>query len=376
MIYFDYAATTPINPEILEAYNQLLKKYYANSASMHIMGAQVDSLQVRARKQIADILKVKPEEVIFTSGATEANNTAIKGVALKYQNRGKHIITTKVEHPSVLKVCEQLEKVFGFEVTYLPVNQDGKVELQVLKSAIRKDTILVSIMQVNNETGSINDIEEIALFLKENYPHIFFHVDATQGIGKLPLNLANIDLLSLSAHKLYGLKGSGLLVKKRAVQLEPLLVGGDQEYELRAGTSNWPVNVMLAKTLRIAFEESEKHYQIVKHYYDEVVDVLKGDENFQINSPSNGSPYILNVSLKGLKAAVVAGYLEKHDICVSTVSACSARKDPYSYVIEAIYNDMNRANSSIRICFSHLTTEEEVATLIKVLKLAPKEIKR
>jgi len=376
MIYFDYAATTPINPEILESYNELLKKYYANSASMHIMGAQVDSLQNRARKQIADLLGVKSEEIIFTSGASEANNTALKGVALRNQKKGKHIITTMVEHPSVLNTCKQLESLYGFEITYLPVNKEGKVELEVLEKAIRKDTILVSLIFVNNETGSINDIEGIGSFLKNNYPHIIFHTDATQGIGKFALNLRDIDLLSLSAHKLNGLKGSGLLVKKQEVKLEPLINGGDQEFGYRAGTSNWPVNVMLAKTLRFAFESKDQNYQIVKRYYDEIRAFLEAREDIQINSPKDGSPYILNFSLKNTKSAVVAGFLEKEGICVSTVSACSAHKALKSYVIEAIYQDEKRASSSLRISLSPLTTEDEIVLLLKALDKALKEIKR
>ena len=376
MIYFDHVATTPINPEILKSYFELLSKYFANSSSQHLLGARVDSLQTRARQQIADLLGIKAEEIIFTSGSTEANNTAIKGVGFKYQNRGKHIITTANEHPSILKVCEQLEKVFGFEITYLKGNSDGKIELDELKQVIRKDTILVSIMQVNNETGSINDVEGIGTYLKENHPHVFFHVDAAQGIGKIPLNLENIDLLSMSAHKLNGLKGSGMLIKKNRVQIEPLLAGGNQENGNRAGTSNWPINVMLAKTLRLAYESREDHYAIVKRYNDQIREGLKDIDGVFINSPLDASPYILNISFNGHQAEVISNYLEENDICVSTVSACSSQKAIYSYVIYNMFNDMNRAKSSIRISLSHLNTDDEILKLITVIKKANREVKK
>lgn len=374
MIYFDYAATTPLNKEVLNSYYELLNKYFANSASAHYLGVEVNSLQERARKQIADLLKVKDDEIIFTSGASEANNLALKGVALEYANRGKHIITTSVEHPSIINTCHQLEKL-GYEITYLDVDSSGKVSIDDIKKNIRKDTILVSIMFVNNETGSINDIESIAKFIKNNYPKVIFHTDATQGITKMKLDLSNVDLLSMSAHKIYGLKGSGLLVKKQNINLEPLISGGHQEFEYRAGTSNWPANVALAKAFRIAMENMDNNYKIVKAMNEKVRDAIKDIEDIDINSPIDASCYILNISFKNKKGAVISRFFEDEGICISTVSACSSKEEPKSYVIEAMFNDTDRAIGSVRICFSHLSTAEEVSKLIDTIKKASKAIK-
>ncbi|MGI6377598.1 MAG: cysteine desulfurase family protein [Bacilli bacterium] len=370
MLYFDYAATTPVYPEVLKAYHELLEKYYANSASAHYMGSQVASLQNRARQQIADLFGVKSNEIIFTGGASEANNLAIKGVAFQAAKRGKHLITTSVEHPSVLNTFKQLEEEFGYEVTYLPIDETGRVQLSELKKALKKTTTLVSIMFVNNETGVVNPVEEIAAYLKVNWPLVCFHVDATQGIAKIKLDVHNIDLLSLSAHKIYGLKGSGLLLKKEKVQLLPLISGGEQEFGLRAGTSNWPVNVMLAKTLRLGFENRERNYQKVLNFNKKVRAAIASLEGLKINSPSDAMPYILNVSFMEKKAGVIANYFEKEGICVSSISACSSQKEIYSPTIAQMFKDEKRALSSIRICFSHFNSDSEIEKLITVIKKA------
>ncbi len=371
MIYLDYAASSPVDPEIIDTYAELLHKYFANAASLHKMGAQTDSLQIRARDTIAKAINVNPEEIIFTSGSTESNNLSIKGVAFQYANRGKHIITTIAEHPSVIKTCQQLHDQFGFEITYLPINKDGIVSLNDLKQAIRTDTILVSVMFVNNETGAINPISEIGAYLRANYPNIFFHTDATQGFGKLPIDLTNVDLMSMSAHKIYGLKGSGFMLKRKRVNLTPLIVGGSHEMGLRAGTSNWPVNVMLAKTVRKALDEQSNNYAKVLKFNLQVRNAAKTIEGIVINSPDIASPYVLNLSFPNKKSAIIAAFFEQEDICVSTVSACSSKKERPSYVIDAMYHDDTRSFSSIRISFGKYTTEEEVKRLIEVLKLAP-----
>jgi cysteine desulfurase len=367
MIFLDYASTTPIDQDVLNSYWEILNRYYANSASNHQLGLEVDSLQNQARNQIANILKVKMDEIIFTSGSSESNNFAIKGVAFKYKNRGKHIITSSIEHKSVLECCKQLEKEFGFEVTYLEPNEDGKITIEALEKSIRKDTILVSIMYVNNEIGTINPIPEIGKFLSDK-PTIIFHCDATQAIGKIPVDLNNVDLVSISAHKIYGLKGSGILVKKKNIELLPLIAGGGQEYGYRSGTSNWPVNVMFAKTLRLAFDSQIDNYNHVLKLKEKIIDHLQGIENIQINTPAqNASPYIINFSIKNKKAAVIAQAFDDHGVCLSTISACSTKTEMPSHVIYETFKDIKRAESSIRVSMSKYTTFEEITKFLMVL---------
>lgn len=367
MIFLDYASTTPIDQDVLNSYWEILNRYYANSASNHQLGLEVDSLQNQARNQIANILKVKMDEIIFTSGSSESNNFAIKGVAFKYKNRGKHIITSSIEHKSVLECCKQLEKEFGFEVTYLEPNEDGKITIEALEKSIRKDTILVSIMYVNNEIGTINPIPEIGKFLSDK-PTIIFHCDATQAIGKIPIDLNNVDLVSISAHKIYGLKGSGILVKKKNIELLPLIAGGGQEYGYRSGTSNWPVNVMFAKTLRLAFDSQRDNYNHVLKLKEKIIDHLQGIENIQINTPAeNASPYIINFSIKNKKAAVIAQAFDDHGVCLSTISACSTKAETPSHVIYETFKDIKRAESSIRVSMSKYTTFEEITKFLMVL---------
>lgn len=374
MIYFDSAATSKVDEEILDSYYKFLKMYYANSSSTHKMGEEVSIIFDKARKQIADILKINSDELIFTSGASEANNMALKGILLKNIKTKKHVITSKVEHPSILNCLKELEEMIDLEVTYLDVNNEGVISLDDLKNSIKENTVLVSIMFVNNETGAINDIEGIKGVLKGK--NILFHCDATQGFMKLPLDLKGIDLLSMSGHKLYGLKGAGLLVKKRHVNLLPLINGGSQEFNLRAGTSNYPLMISLSKTIRLAYENQAKYYEHVSTLRNYLYNELIKMDEVLINSPQNGSPYVLNFSLKGVNAKVIHNYLQTKGIMVSTVSACSSSKITTSYVILNMFNDVSRASSSLRVSFSKYNTLEEVKELIKALKEAIINIKR
>ena len=232
MIYFDNAATTIVNDEVLNSFNNCVKNYMGNSSSLHQEGLKASLLEKKATEQIASFFNAKEDEVYFTSGATESNNMAIKGVAFYYKNRGNHIITTKIEHLSVLNTFKQLEEKFGFEVTYLDVDEFGIVDINELKNNIKDNTILVSIMAVNNEVGSIEPIEAIGKLLK-NYPKIHFHVDATQAIGKIKINYDNVDLITLSGHKIHSFKASGLLIKRHNTNLEPLITGGGHQHNLR-----------------------------------------------------------------------------------------------------------------------------------------------
>lgn len=372
MIYLDNAATTRLNKEVLKTFNDLNDKFFANSASTHKLGQEVYRLEEMARTQIANLFKCDSSEVIFTSGATESNNLAIKGTAFSYKNRGKHIITSKVEHPSVLNAFKSLEEDFGFNVTYLDVDSEGKVSVEQLKKALREDTILVSLMAVNNEIGTINPIEEIGMLLK-NYPKIFFHCDATQSIGKIDISYKDVDMLSLSSHKIHGFKGSGLLIKKKNIDLLPLLSGGGQEFNYRSGTNNYFYEVTLAKTLRIAFEKQKQNYQYVKELNEHFRNISK-DLGIRINSPVDGSPYVINFSLDK-KASVVSEALSLKDIYVSTKSACSSKKSPTSYVLLAIGKDKMDAMNAIRISFSEENTKEELDIFVKELKVILDAIK-
>jgi len=370
MIYLDNAATTKVEKEVLDSYQALLLAYYANPASSHKMGVQTSLLQNKAREQILKLLKLKDYDVIFTSGATEANNLILRGLAFAYQNRGKHIITSKVEHPSILNTCKQLEELFGFEVTYLNVNEQGCINLDELKASLRKDTILVSIMHVNNETGAINPLKEIKKILID-YPHTIFHSDAVQGFGKIPFDYNEVDAFTLSAHKINGLKGSGALIKRKNIRLVSQQTGGNQEDGYRSGTSNFPVNVSLAKTIRLALEKQEKSYNHVKELHSYLYEELSKYDGVLINSSKDGSPFIFNLSLKDKKGPVVAQALNNEDIYVSTVSACSNKSEPRSNVIYSMFNDDARAKSSLRVSFSASSSLDEVKAfkdaLIKII---------
>ena len=301
MIYLDYVATTPLNPQVYETYTKLLKDKFANADSMYDLGLEVELLMEKSRLLTAKMLGVEKDELIFTSGASEANNMAIKGTALQYWHRGKHVITSCIEHSSVYESFKELERVFGFEVTYLPVDQHGLIHLEDLKQALKEETILVSLMYVNNEVGTVFPIEEVKKIIKQ-YPKIKLHVDMVQALGKIPISLEDVDLASFSAHKIEGLKGSGLLYKKRNCQLVPLISGGQQEQGLRGGTSNACTNIVFAKTLRLALENFEMKQQHVKTLYLYLKDLIQQNITCAtINTPDHDLSYhIMNVSQQGV----------------------------------------------------------------------------
>ena len=359
MLYLDYAATTPVNQEVQETYAKIIHEHFGNADSLHQLGLEASSLMERSRSLIASLLKVATNEVIFTSGASEANNLAIKGVAFQYQKRGKHLITTSVEHSSVYETCKQLEESFGFEVTYLKVNQNGELSLEELEKAIRSDTILVSIMHVNNEVGMIYPIEEIKKITKK-YPNVHLHVDMVQALGKIPIDLTDIDLASFSAHKIYGLKGSGILVKKNSTQLLPLITGGQQEFNLRAGTSNVPTNIVLAKTIRLALEDLDKKSEHVRMLNQMLRNYFLNLEHAHINSPINASPYIVNVSLLDYKPETLIHALEELGIYISTKSACTTKKNTISRTLKAMNSSDAIGNAALRISLSHTMKEADI----------------
>ena len=375
IIYLDNAATSKVYPEVLESYNQITLKYFANPSSIHKLGQESNRLLDKSREQILSLLNLTHHEVIFTSGATEANNLAIKGYAFANKSRGNHLITTAVEHPSVLNTFKALEK-YGYEVTVLPVNKNGAIEVNSLKAAIKDNTILVSIMSVNNETGAINPIKEIGELLK-NYPKIAFHVDMTQAIGKIDIPLENIDMFSFSGHKIHALLGSGALIKEKKIILEPIANGGGQENNNRSGTNTLALSATLAKALRISLKEQKENYQKVSNLRDYLVSYLKDNPDlYCLNSSDKNNPYIVNFSLLNHKASVAVEALSNKGIMVSSLSACHSKNEDYSYVVLAMNNDMKLAHNTIRVSFSYDNNVDDVNALIRGLKQIMKEIKQ
>lgn len=375
IIYLDNASTSKVYPEVLKTYEQITLQYFANPSSIHFLGQESSRLLEKSRGQILSTLNLKHHDVIFTSGATEANNLAIKGYCFANKNRGNHIITTAIEHPSVLNTVKQLQE-FGFEITVLPVNEKGVIEVNSLKAAIKKETILVSVMAVNNETGAINPIKEIGELLKD-YPKIVFHVDMVQAIGKVNISLDNVDMFSIAGHKIHGLLGSGALIKDKKVLLEPINTGGGQENNLRSGTNTLALSASLAKALRLAVSKQQENYQKVSNLRDYLLSYLKDNpEDYCLNSFSYENPYIVNFSLKHHKASVVVEALSNKGVMVSSLSACHSKNEDYSYVILAMNGDMKLAHNTIRVSFSYENTVDDVNALIRGLKQILKEIKQ
>lgn len=375
IIYLDNAATSKVNPEVLESFNQITLKYFANASSIHSLGQEAHRLLEKSREQILNLFNLKHHEVIFTSGATEANNLAIKGYAFANKSRGNHIITTAIEHPSVLNTVKSLEK-FGFEITILPANERGVIEVNYLKAALKDETILVSVMAVNNEVGSINPIKEIGELLKD-YPKIAFHVDMVQAIGKIDIPLENIDMFSFAGHKIHGLLGSGALIKDKKIILEAINNGGGQENNLRSGTNTLALSASLAKALRLVIKNQKDSFERVSRLRDYLLSYLRDNPDlYQINSYSLDNPYIVNFSLLNHKASVVVEALSNKGVMVSSLSACHSKHEDYSYVVYAMNQDMKLAHNTVRVSFSYENTVDDVNALIRGLKQIMKEIKQ
>ena len=363
MIYFDNAATTKIYDDALTSYVQVSQKFFGNPSSLHQLGVDAYQLLTKARAQVASLLSVQPEEIFFTSGGTESNNWAIKGTALEKSVFGKHIITTKIEHPSVLQTCKQLER-FGFEVTYLDVDSKGIVSVDQLKENLRKDTILVSVMAVNNEVGAVQPIAEIAKVLEE-YPSIHFHVDAVQAVERASqlLAIGRIDLLSLSAHKFHGPRGVGIMYKKFGRKIQALLTGGGQEKGERSTTENLPGIVATTKALRMALEENSVTGDLRSKLWKE----LATKPEIRIFSPEDGASHVLCFAIKGVRGEVVVHAFENHGIYISTTSACSSKKVDSSSTLYAMDVPTEWATGAVRVSFSNDNTKEEVEQFINVL---------
>ncbi len=363
MIYFDNAATTKIYDDALTSYVQVSQKFFGNPSSLHQLGVDAFQVLTKARAQVASLLSVQPEEIFFTSGGTESNNWAIKGTALEKSVFGKHIITTKIEHPSVIQTCKQLER-FGFEVTYLDVDSKGIVNVDQLKESLRKDTILVSVMAVNNEVGAIQPIAEIAKVLEE-YPSIHFHVDAVQAVERASqfLAIGRIDLLSLSAHKFHGPRGVGIMYKKFGRKIQALLTGGGQEKGERSTTENLPGIVATTKALRMALEENSVTGELRSQLWKE----LATKSEIRIFSPEDGASHVLCFAIKGVRGEVVVHAFENHGIYISTTSACSSKKADSSSTLYAMDVPTEWSTGAVRVSFSNDNTKEEVEQFIDVL---------
>jgi cysteine desulfurase len=375
MIYFDNSATTKPYKEVLDTYLKVNQEYFANPSSIHALGGRVETLIGKSRKQVAGLLGVKETEVFFTSGGTESNNLALKGTALQYRKRGRHIITSGVEHPSIIETCEQL-KTFGFDITYLPVDDEGRVHVKDVVSAITDETILVSIMHVNNEVGTIQPVEEIGKALQP-YSKIIFHVDHIQGIGKVPLSFheSGIDLCSISGHKVHGLKGTGLLYIKEGLEISPLLSGGEQERKIRSGTENTGGIVSFARALRMHFEKSREELEGIKELNRYLRERLDEIEGITIHSPAYGSaPHILNFSVHDIRGEIFVHALEGFGIVVSTTSACSSKKNVPSRTLLGMGVNENLLDTSIRVSFSFENTKEEADQFCKAILQVKKNL--
>ena len=359
MIYLDYSATTPVNSEVLDTFIKATN-FIGNPNSLHKLGLDSKKLIDASTKQIANILNVKETEVIYTSGASESNNTAIKGICLKYQNRGKHIITTRLEHSSITAPIAYLQNI-GYDVSFVKLDSDGKVDLDDLKSLLRKDTILVSIASVNSEIGIRQDINLIGKIIKEN-SNAFFHSDITQSIGKEKIDLTNVSLASFSAQKFYGFKGVGCLIKKENIVIEPLIHGGKSTTVYRSGTPATNLIASTSKALRLVYEEFDNKYNHVLELNKYLKEKLNLFDVF-INSNDFCVPHIVNISLNNIKSETMLHALASDDIYVSTQTACSTGN--YSSSVYAVVRDRERAAKSLRISLSYLTTKKEIDTFLE-----------
>jgi len=376
MIYLDNGATTPVDSEVLNAFVKVNQNFWGNPSSLHAFGARAEQLLIQSEKQILSLLNATQHQVIFTSGATESNNLAIRGLCQSYKNRGRHIITTAIEHASVHETFTDLENE-GLRVTFIDVKGSHDEFIKRVEAAICEDTILISCIHVNNETGGVFPVYELGQ-LVDKYPKIKFHVDAVQSVGKLPVDMDDmkIDLLSLSAHKIHGIKGSGALIKHHSIQLQPQITGGNQMYGYRSGTINVAGAVALAKALRLVIDPLTQNYHKVKKLFDYTVKELENMKDIVINSRSNQSPYIINFAAVPIKGETLVHALEEYDVYISSKSACSSKKATASKILLALGVSEEIALESVRVSFSHLTTEQEVEQFIKALKIVVSQLKR
>ncbi|RLJ03237.1 MAG: cysteine desulfurase NifS [Candidatus Aenigmatarchaeota archaeon] len=368
VIYLDNASTTPLDPRVREAMLPYLTERYGNPSSIHKVGREAREAVEDARRKVADTIGASPEEIYFTGSGSEGNNLAIKGIAWANRSRGKHIITTKIEHKCVLNTCHYLEK-HGFDITYLDVDEYGVVDLEQLKSSLRDDTILVSVMYANNEVGTLQPIKEISQILKKR--DIYLHTDAVQVLGKLPLDVEKlgVDVLTLSAHKIYGPKGVGAVYVRKGTRMDPLIHGGGQERGLRSGTENVPGIVGFGTAAELAknllLEDKAKFERFSEKLINEIPERI---ENVKFNGhPKKRVPNIVNFSFPRVEGESIVMYLDLEGIAASTGSACTSKSLEPSHVLTAMGISPEVAHGSLRISFGRFNDEYDVDKLLEVL---------
>ena len=364
MIYLDYSATTPVDIEVFDTLSKVTKNYIGNPNSMHSLGQKSMELLESATKQIADIFGVSSNEIVYTGGSTESNNMAIIGAALANHKKGKHIIVSKLEHPSIYVICDYLKSI-GFEISYVKNDSDGLIDFDDLKKLVREDTILVSISAVNSEIGIRQPLKMIRQIIKKENIGTVFHSDMTQAIGKVSVNMRDTDLASVSGQKIFGPKGIGFLYKSSMIKLTPLLYGSTKE-NINPGTPPLPLIAALSKAVRLANENLEKKERFVTLLNEKIVNTLSKYPNILFNKTKYSIPHILNISVMDVMPEVMVHALANHEIYVSSNTACSSGE--VSNAVLAVYNDLNRAKHTIRISLSHVTTTEEINRFLEVFK--------
>ncbi len=376
--YLDNAATTRVFPEVRDIMLQVMEKDFGNPSSRHTKGIEAEGYVTKAVQQIAGTLKCQPKEIILTSGGTESNNMALIGTALANQRAGKHVITTRIEHASIHEPFGRLEQM-GYEAQYLPVDHNGHLQPEVLEEAVREDTLLVSVMMVNNEMGAVEDIKKLVAVAKQKNPNVIFHVDAIQAYGKykiVPKRLG-IDLMSVSGHKIHGPKGSGFLYVRDGVKISPIILGGGQQRGMRSGTENVPAIAGLGEAVRLIYQQHSEKVERLYALKQRLIDGLTAMEGVSINginglSLTETAPHIVSVSFDGIKSEVMLHALAQEGVYVSSGSACSSNHPDLSGTLKAIGVEDRLLDSTLRFSFSVLSTEEEVDHALEaVAKVLP-----
>jgi cysteine desulfurase len=375
MIYMDHAATTPVRKEVVEEMQPYFTEYFGNPSTIYKVGREAKDGMEKARKKVADLIGADPDEIIFTGGGTESDNMAIKGIAFKNKDTGNHIITSQIEHPAVIETCHFLEEC-GFEITYLPVHSEGVVRVSDLKKAITNKTILITIMHVNSEIGTIQPIKEIGEIAKEK--KIIFHTDAVQSIGKIPVNVKNlnVDLLSISSHKIYGPKGIGALYIHKGVKLKPIIHGGGQEKNLNSGTENVAGMVGLGKASELAKKELNSNMEHLSKLKEKLTKGILDIEKVYLNGDIKRMiPGTANFHFIGIEGESLVLLLDGDGIAAATGSACSSKKLKASPVLKAIGLDAINSNGSLRFTLGPENTEEEVKKVIDTIKISVERLR-
>ena len=374
MIYLDNAATTKPNQDVLETFLKVNQTFYFNPSSPHKAGVQAEQLLVQAKQQINELLELNNKyDIVFTSGATESNNIALQGIAKKKKAFAPEIITSVLEHPSVLEVIRALGKQ-GFDIKFVDINSDGRIDLEHLKSLMSDKVGLVTCMHVNNIMGQVQPIAEIGRIVKA-YPKAHFHVDAVQAIGKVPLEFEGVHSLSMSGHKFNGLKGQGVLLVENVHQIEPIMQGGGQELGIRSGTINLPINISIVKAIKYAVQNQAQLHEKLASLNSELRMFVKDFKGVYINSPKDAAPHILNIAFPGVKGEVLVNAFSKHNVLLSTTSACASKKAELNEVLLGMGVSKSNIEGSIRLSLGVNTTSEDIAKFKEVFIQVYEEVK-